>query len=395
MARLRSLLRDHTLLRHLAWALVAALALLAVTASLSPFRNYQLATMAAYLCATVGMALLVGLTGQLSLGHGALMATGAYTCALTSSRMSDAEVTGPLLLLVPLLAGIVAAAAVGALVGIAGARLHGPYLAGLTLALTISVPAVATTFVDVLGGDQGISTVVEPAPEALGATFPLEQWQAWICCLAALLTFVVVANLASGRFGREMRAVRDDEVAARLVGHRRPPHQGPGLRRQRSHGRPGGRSARGHHPGRLPRCLRPRAVALPRHGRRRRRARQPRRRRLGRCAARRAARPGDRGDRLARAVTRARGQARRQPRAAALRSRPRPRPDPHAARRPRGGRLGDRPALAAAPQQPRPRPPPPSPPASRAEATATTEKQKDPAASLAEDSAVHTTKSSE
>ncbi len=218
MAGIRTYLRDHTLLRHLAWALVAALALLAVTASLSPFRNYQLATMAAYLCATVGMALLVGLTGQLSLGHGALMATGAYTCALMSSRLSDAEVTGALLLLVPLLAGIVAAAAVGALVGIAGARLHGPYLAGLTLALTISVPAVATTFVDVLGGDQGISTVVEPAPEALGATFPLEQWQAWVCCLAALLTFVVVANLASGRFGREMRAVRDDEVAARLSG---------------------------------------------------------------------------------------------------------------------------------------------------------------------------------
>lgn len=218
MAGPRTFLRDHTLLRHLAWAVVAGLALFAVTASLSPFRNYQLATMAAYLCATVGMALLVGLTGQLSLGHGALMATGAYTCALVSSRLSDAAVTGPLLLIVPLLAGVAAAAAVGALVGIAGARLHGPYLAGLTLALTISVPAVATTFVDLLGGDQGISTVVEPAPESLGATFPLEQWQAWICCFAALLTFVAVANLAAGRFGREMRAVRDDEVAARLAG---------------------------------------------------------------------------------------------------------------------------------------------------------------------------------
>jgi len=218
MASVRRFLGDHTLARHLAGALVAALVLVAVTSSLEPFRAYQLATAAAYLCATAGLTMLVGLTGQLSLGHGALMAIGAYTCALTSTRLSDSGVSGPALVLAPLVSGVLAAALAGALVGVAAARLRGPYLAGLTLAVTISVPAFATTFADVLGGDQGISTVVEPAPEALGPDFPLERWQAWICCLAALLTVLVVANLTSGGFGRDMRAVRDDPVAARLSG---------------------------------------------------------------------------------------------------------------------------------------------------------------------------------
>jgi branched-chain amino acid transport system permease protein len=101
---------------------------------------------------------------------------------------------------------------------VAGARLHGPYLAGLTLTLTIVVPAITTTFADQLGGDQGLSVLVEPAPAGLGIAFPLERWQAWIAGAAALLTMLLLANLTGSRFGRELRAVRDDEVAARLAG---------------------------------------------------------------------------------------------------------------------------------------------------------------------------------
>ncbi|MRK00013.1 branched-chain amino acid ABC transporter permease [Aeromicrobium sp. S22] len=213
-----SFLSRHTLARHTLLLLVAAMAVLALTYGLSPYRNYQLATMAAYLCATAGLTVLVGLSGQLSLGHGALMAVGAYACALSSAELGDRGTTGPLLLLVPLACAIVATAVVGAVVGLAGARLHGPYLAGLTLTLTIVVPAITTTFADQLGGDQGLSVLVEPAPVGLGATFPLERWQAWIACAAALLTVFLLANLVHSRFGREMRAVRDDEVAARLAG---------------------------------------------------------------------------------------------------------------------------------------------------------------------------------
>jgi branched-chain amino acid transport system permease protein len=185
---------------------------------LSPYRNYQLATMAAYLCATAGLTVLVGLSGQLSLGHGALMAVGAYTYALVATELGDGGTTGPLLMVLPLVAAVVVTAVVGGIVGLAGARLFGPYLAGLTLTLTIVVPAITTTFADQLGGDQGLSVLVEPAPASLGVMFPLERWQAWIAGLAALLTMFVLANLVHSRFGREMRAVRDDEVAARLAG---------------------------------------------------------------------------------------------------------------------------------------------------------------------------------
>ncbi len=213
-----SYLKSHTLARHLLYTVAAALAVVLLTYGLSPYRNFQLATLAAYLCATAGLTMLVGLTGQLSLGHGALMAVGAYTCALLSTRLGDGGMTGPLLLLLPLAAGIVVTAVVGGIVGLAGARLHGPYLAGLTLTLTIVIPALTTTYAGKLGGDQGLSVVVEPAPAGLGVDFPLERWQAWIASAAALLVMFVLANLVSSRFGREMRAVRDDEVASRLAG---------------------------------------------------------------------------------------------------------------------------------------------------------------------------------
>jgi branched-chain amino acid transport system permease protein len=61
--------------------------------------------------------------------------------------------------------------------------------------------------------------VTPPTPPAgLGATFPLERWQAWIACVAALMAYVLLANVVRSRLGRAFRAVRDDEVAAQLAG---------------------------------------------------------------------------------------------------------------------------------------------------------------------------------
>jgi branched-chain amino acid transport system permease protein len=211
-------LRTHTLVRHLAFLLLAAALLLLLTYALSPYRNYQLATAAAYLCATAGLTVLVGLSGQLSLGHGALMAVGAYSYALLAPQLIDGGVPGQLAMIVGLLGAIAATMAFGGLLGVAGARLAGPYLAGLTLTVVIVVPALTTTFASTLGGDQGLSVPVDPAPGALGSDFPFERWQAWIALAAALLTMLVLANVVKGRPGRQMRAVRDDEVAARLAG---------------------------------------------------------------------------------------------------------------------------------------------------------------------------------
>jgi branched-chain amino acid transport system permease protein len=105
----------------------------------------------------------------------------------------------------------------GGVVGVAAARLSGPYLAGATLLLAVALPSLALQFPSVFGGDQGLSITVT-APARLGATFPLTRWQAWVCSVAALIALVILANLARSRVGRDWRAIRDDPVAAALAG---------------------------------------------------------------------------------------------------------------------------------------------------------------------------------
>ncbi|MBQ0904463.1 branched-chain amino acid ABC transporter permease [Micromonospora sp. U21] len=210
--------RGSTLLRHLAFALAAGLLLVGISYAVEPFRNFQLATVAAYLCATAGLTVLTGLNGQLSLGHGALMATGAYTVAFCQNAFADRGMTGGWLLPLSLGAAILSTVVVGAVVGVAAARLRGPYLAGVTLAVAVVVPALAVTFDGVFNGEQGLSVPVEPPPASLGPYFPYERWQLWLAGAATLLALLLLANLIRSRFGRTFRAVRDDEVAARLAG---------------------------------------------------------------------------------------------------------------------------------------------------------------------------------
>jgi branched-chain amino acid transport system permease protein len=199
-----------TLLRHLGAAVVAAVVLWLLTIQLSPFRDFQLAQVAVYLVAVAGLTMLIGLSGQLSLGHGAFMAIGAYFTALVTVHLG-----WPLWAVLP--ASAVVTAAAGAVVGVAAARLRGPYLAGATLMLAVALPSLANRFQGLLGGDQGLSVPVT-VPVSLGAAFPLTRWQAWICTAAALITLVLLANLARSRLGRSWRAIRDDEVAAALAG---------------------------------------------------------------------------------------------------------------------------------------------------------------------------------
>jgi branched-chain amino acid transport system permease protein len=205
--------------RHRVSAGIAiAVVLFGVSYAVDPFRDYQLATAAAYLCAAAGLTVLTGLNGQLSLGHGALMAVGAYTVALVQNEFGDHQVSTGWTVGASLVAGVCTAAVAGAVIGVAAARLRGPYLAGLTLVVAVALPAVATIFGSAFHGDQGLPVYLPPAPAALGADFPFERWQAWLALAAALLTVVLLSNLVRGRFGRALRAVRDDEVAARLAG---------------------------------------------------------------------------------------------------------------------------------------------------------------------------------
>ncbi len=199
-----------TLLRHLAAAVVLALVLLLLSIQLDPFRQYQIAEIACYVIAVAGLTALVGLSGQISLGHGAFMAIGAYSAALLLLHLH-----WPLAAV--LVASTLITAASGAVVGVAAARLRGPYLAGATLLLAVALPSLALSDNSLFGGDQGL-TVAAATPAFLGASFPPTRWQAWLTCFCALITLVLLANLARSRVGRSWRAAGDDEVAAALAG---------------------------------------------------------------------------------------------------------------------------------------------------------------------------------
>ncbi|SCG34662.1 branched-chain amino acid ABC transporter permease [Micromonospora humi] len=208
-----------TLLRHLAGAVLAGTLVVLLTNQLPPYENLQVARVCAFLCVTAGHTVLVGLNGQLSLGHGALMATGAYTVALVQRGLDERAVGGGWWVLPGSLLAAVAVTALGGLVvGLAAARLRGPYLAGVTLAVATLVPAVTTIFTGVFNGEQGLRFPAQAPPAALGPYFQPERWLAWIALAAALLTMLLLANLVRSRYGRSLRAVRDDEVAARLAG---------------------------------------------------------------------------------------------------------------------------------------------------------------------------------
>jgi branched-chain amino acid transport system permease protein len=191
---------------------LAATAFIVVVLSiqLNAFRDYQMALIAVDVTAVAGLTVLTGLSGQISLGHGAFMAIGAYVSALLIIHLNWPFI------IVLLIAGAATAVA-GAIVGVAAARLHGPYLAGATLMLGVALPTLAYAYQSVFGGDQGLAPVFT-TPAFLGASFPLSRWQAWVASAVALVTLALLANLSRGRVGREWRAVRDDEVAAALAG---------------------------------------------------------------------------------------------------------------------------------------------------------------------------------
>ncbi|WP_246205762.1 branched-chain amino acid ABC transporter permease, partial [Agromyces salentinus] len=206
--------------RLLLTALVLTLVAIGATFLLDPYRNYQFAIIAATFCATAGLTLLIGLTGQLSLGHAALMAAGGYGYALAANALTEAGVDGVPRFLLSLAAAIAASALLGLLLGLAAARLKGPYLSGVTLVLVIALPAFTAVFSGVFRGDQGVQIPYDGVPEVLRALIAVEQWQAWVAILVAAGVVTWLAVLRNGPAGLRMRAVRDDETAARLQGVR-------------------------------------------------------------------------------------------------------------------------------------------------------------------------------
>ncbi len=211
--RVPGVLQRSTLLRSLLLVAVAGLILLLITEVFSAYNNLLLADGAYYFAALAGLTVLAGLSGQISLGHGALMAVGAYTVALLIGKEGWAVAPA-------LAAGTAAAAVIGIPVGAAASRLRGPYLAGATLAFAVGLPALADKFPHLLGGENGLVINPPTPPGWLGTNFPLERWEAWIACICALIVLFVLYNLTHSGVGRAWRAVRDDEIAASLSGLR-------------------------------------------------------------------------------------------------------------------------------------------------------------------------------
>lgn len=177
---------------------------------LDELRVYQGATVAVYAIGIASLILLIGYSGQVSLGHGALLAIGGYAAALARIHYE-----APIWL--TFVVAVLVAAIGGALLGLAAARLSGPYLAGTTLALAIGLPSIANQFL-VLGGEQGLIFDVGPPPASLGEDFTQYKWFFWISWTVALITLYWLRNILNSRYGRGWRAVRSNDVAAELAG---------------------------------------------------------------------------------------------------------------------------------------------------------------------------------
>jgi branched-chain amino acid transport system permease protein len=206
-------MRHSSLIRSLALVLGAAIVFGLITEYVSAYHNLQLATGAYYFAVLAGLTVLAGLGGRISLGHGALMALGAYTVALLIGNEGWP-------LLPALAAAVLVSALIGAPVGWATTRLQGPYLAGATLAFAVGLPALADKFPGTFGGENGLTINPRTPPSFLGANFPLERWEAWIAGAGALVVLFVLYNLTRSGVGRSLRATRDDEIAASLCGLR-------------------------------------------------------------------------------------------------------------------------------------------------------------------------------
>lgn len=209
MTRLR--LPEGAMARSLVLVLLAGVVLFLLSETISSFADEELARGAYYFVVLAGLTVLTGLSGQISLGHGALMAVGAYTVVLLVGDEHWALVPA-------LFAAVLSTAIVGTIVGAAASRLRGPYLAGATLAFAIGLPALAEKYPNTLGGANGLIINPPTPPSWLGVGFSLQRWEAWIACAGALVVVFVLTNLTRSGVGRSFRAVRDDEIAASLCG---------------------------------------------------------------------------------------------------------------------------------------------------------------------------------
>jgi branched-chain amino acid transport system permease protein len=201
-------------------ALVASVLLVALACALpfllTNYRTFQAALVLVYAIALVGLNILTGYNGQISLGHGAFYAIGAYCAAILMDQAglpywATVPIAGAVCLLV------------GFLFGLPALRLEGLYLALATFALGVSMPQLLKSHLleKWTGGVQGI---VIPKPEppaflsALGIRLNQDQWLYFFVLAIAAGMFLLAGNLLRGRVGRALIAIRDHHAAAEVMG---------------------------------------------------------------------------------------------------------------------------------------------------------------------------------
>jgi branched-chain amino acid transport system permease protein len=157
----------------------------------------------------LGLNILVGYTGQISIGHGAFMSVGAYTAANLATRLDL-----PFWLCLPL--GGAMAALVGAVVGIPSLRIKGLYLAIATLAGQLLIEWTINHVTWISGGVQ--ASIPVPRPRLLGVAIASQRQMYFLLLVVVVLALVGALNLIRSRIGRAFIAIRDHDIAAELLG---------------------------------------------------------------------------------------------------------------------------------------------------------------------------------
>jgi len=202
--------------RALSKGQLIVLAVLLAAACVLPFvvsnyRVFQLTLALVYAIALLGLNMLTGYNGQISLGHGAFYAIGAYVAAILMDKFGV-----PYWLTIPA-AGAVCLVA-GFLFGLPALRLEGLYLALATFALGVAMPQILKYkgFEHWTGGVMGIVIVKPEAPQWSGLT--QDRWLYFVVLVCLVALFVIAWNLLRGRIGRAMVAIRDQPIAAQAMG---------------------------------------------------------------------------------------------------------------------------------------------------------------------------------
>jgi branched-chain amino acid transport system permease protein len=174
-----------------------------------PYTNYQIALVATYAVAILGLNLTSGYAGQISLGQSAFFGLGGYCAAIATVRAGWPPPASFLL-------ACALPAAVGLLVAIPAARLRGHGLAIFTLALPLIGVPLAKRLTDLTGGSEGLTARIARAPAWTG--LDTDQWTYYVVVAIAGALFLLVRNMVHGRFGRALSTIRENEVVAVSMG---------------------------------------------------------------------------------------------------------------------------------------------------------------------------------